>query len=74
MGSDSFKDHLGSRCEDCVTGNGLLRSYLESKWNYAKGGRRQKKQKKVIVLHFPTGRTFEDHQTGKKYICRLTKG
>ena len=44
MGSDSFKDHLGSRWEDCVTGNGLLRSYLGTKWNYAKGADNKKRK------------------------------
>ena len=37
MGSDSFKDHLGSRWDDCVTSNGWLRSNLETKWNCIKG-------------------------------------
>ena len=44
MGSDSFKDHLGSRWEDCVTGNGCCGLILRLNGIMQRGQRTKKKR------------------------------
>ena len=83
MGWDSFKDHLGSRWDDCATDNGLLWSLSGDKMESYNSEKETKEKLKFrqyfgdSPMHplFSRKETFEDHQTGKKYVCRwLTKG